>query len=152
VGTQPIRHRNEKEFTFISRLEQTRNYSNSWINSASWTSGMRLAQYLGSARLAARISTTFLEGFTMKSMLMAVMAVAIAVTFSAPSFAEEGKKKEAEKKGHVVVFADEGKKKEAEKKGHVVVFADEGKKKEAEKKGHVVVFGEEKKEAEKKGK
>jgi hypothetical protein len=53
----------------------------------------------------------------MKSMLMAVMAVAIAVTFSAPSFAEEGKKKEAEKKGHVVVFADEGKKKEAEKKG-----------------------------------
>jgi hypothetical protein len=69
----------------------------------------------------------------MKSMLMAVMAVAIAVTFSAPSFAEEGKKKEAEKKGHVVVFADEGKKKEAEKKGHVVVFGEE--KKEAEKKG-----------------
>jgi len=38
---------------------------------------MRLAHHLGSARLAARISTTFLEGFTMKSMLMAVMAVAL---------------------------------------------------------------------------
>jgi hypothetical protein len=71
---------------------------------------MRLAQYLGSARLAARISTTFLEGFTMKSMLMAVMAVAVAVSFSAPSFAGEEKKKEGENKGHVVVFGDEKKK------------------------------------------
>jgi hypothetical protein len=53
----------------------------------------------------------------MKRMLMAIMAVAVAVTFSAPAFAgDEGKKKE-EKKGHVVVFGDEGKKKE-EKKGH----------------------------------
>jgi hypothetical protein len=41
----------------------------------------------------------------MKTMLMAVMAVAIAVTFSAPSFAEEGKKKKDG--GHVVVFAEE---------------------------------------------
>ena len=53
----------------------------------------------------------------MKSMLMAIMAVAIAVTFSAPSFAGDEKKKEGEKKGHVVVFGDE-KKKEGEKKGH----------------------------------
>ena len=33
----------------------------------------------------------------MKSMLMAIMAVAVAVTFSAPAFAGEGKKEE--KKG-----------------------------------------------------
>ena len=69
----------------------------------------------------------------MKRMLMAVMAVAVAVSFSAPSFAGDEKKKEAEKKGgHVVVYGDE-KKKEAEKKGGHVVFGDE-KKKEAEKK------------------
>ena len=52
----------------------------------------------------------------MKSMLMAIMAVAIAVTFSAPSFAGDEKKKE-EKGGHVVVFGDE-KKKEEKKGGH----------------------------------
>ena len=131
MGTQPIRHRNEKEFTFIARLEQTCNYLNSWINSACWTFGMRLAQYLGSARLAAQISTTFLEGFTMKSMLMAVMAVAVAVSFSAPSFAGEEKKKEEKKGGHVVVYGEE--KKKEEKKGGHVVFGEE-KKKEGEKK------------------
>ena len=53
----------------------------------------------------------------MKSMLMAIMAVAIAVTFSAPSFAGDEKKKEAEKKGGHVVFGEE-KKKEEQKKGH----------------------------------
>ena len=55
----------------------------------------------------------------MKRMLMAIMAVAVAVTFSAPAFAgEEGKKKEEKKAGHVVVFGEEGKKKEEkEKKG-----------------------------------
>lgn len=36
----------------------------------------------------------------MKSMLMAIMAVAIAVTFSAPSFAGDEKKKEEKKSGH----------------------------------------------------
>lgn len=41
----------------------------------------------------------------MKRILMAVMAVAVAVTFSAPGFAEEGKKKKDG--GHVVVFAEE---------------------------------------------
>ena len=35
----------------------------------------------------------------MKSMLMAMMAVAVAVTFSAPAFAGEGKEKKDEKKG-----------------------------------------------------
>ncbi len=43
----------------------------------------------------------------MKSMLMAIMAVVVAVTFSAPAFA--GDKKEEKKSGHVVVFG-EGKK------------------------------------------
>jgi hypothetical protein len=47
----------------------------------------------------------------MKSMLMAIMAVA--VTFSAPSFAGEGKDKKDEKKGgHVLVYGDEKKKDE----------------------------------------
>jgi uncharacterized protein YggE len=41
----------------------------------------------------------------MKSMLMAVMAVAVAVTFSAPAFA--GEKKEEKKGGHLVVSAEE---------------------------------------------
>jgi hypothetical protein len=51
----------------------------------------------------------------MKSMLMAIMAVAVAVTFSAPAFANEEKKKEEKKGGHVVVSAEE--KKKEEKKG-----------------------------------
>ena len=54
-------------------------------------------------------------------MLMAVMAVAVAVTFSAPAFAEG--KKEEKKPGHVVVYGDEGKKKE-EKKPHADTFGD----------------------------
>ena len=68
----------------------------------------------------------------MKSMLMAVMAVAVAVTFSAPAFAEG--KKEEKKPGHVVVYGDEGKKKEEKKGGHADTFGDE--KKKEEKKGH----------------
>jgi hypothetical protein len=47
----------------------------------------------------------------MKSMLMAIMAVAVAVSFSAPSFAGDEKKKEEKKGGHVV-FGDEKKKEE----------------------------------------
>jgi Ni/Co efflux regulator RcnB len=56
----------------------------------------------------------------MKSMLMAIMAVAVAVTFSAPAFAgEEGKDKKDEKKGgHVLVYGDDKKdEKKDEKKG-----------------------------------
>ncbi len=57
----------------------------------------------------------------MKSMLMAIMAVAVLVAFSAPSFAEETKGKKEEKKGgHVLVYADE-KKDEKKKDGK---FAD----------------------------
>ncbi len=59
----------------------------------------------------------------MKSMLMAVMAVAVAVTFSAPAFA--GDKKEEKKSGHVVVYGEEKKDK---KGGQADTFGDEGKK------------------------
>jgi hypothetical protein len=44
----------------------------------------------------------------MKSMLMAVMAVAVAVTFSAPAFAGDTPKEE-KKGGHVVVSVEEKK-------------------------------------------
>jgi len=56
----------------------------------------------------------------MKSMLMAIMAVAVAVTFSAPAFAgeEEKHKKDEKKGGHVLVFGDDKKdEKKDEKKG-----------------------------------
>jgi hypothetical protein len=71
----------------------------------------------------------------MKSILMAIMAVAVAVTFSAPAFAgEEGKGKKDEKKGgHVLVYGDEKKDKKDEKKG-----------------GYTDTFGEEKKDEKKK--
>ena len=70
----------------------------------------------------------------MKSILMAIMAVAVAVTFSAPAFAgEEGKDKKDEKKG-----------------GHVLVYGEEGKKKEEKKGGYIDTFGEEKKDEKKK--
>ena len=70
----------------------------------------------------------------MKRILMAIMAVAVAVTFSAPSFAGEGKDKKDEKKGgHVLVYGDEKKDKKDEKKG-----------------GYTDTFGEEKKDEKKK--
>ena len=55
----------------------------------------------------------------MKRVLFAVMAVAVAVSFSAPSFAGEEKKdqKDEKKGGHVVVFGDEKKDAKDEKKG-----------------------------------
>jgi len=73
----------------------------------------------------------------MKSMLMAIMAVAIAVTFSAPSFAGEEKKdkKDEKKGGHVMVYGEEKKDKKDEKKGGHVVFGEEKKDKKDEKKG-----------------
>jgi uncharacterized protein YxeA len=69
----------------------------------------------------------------MKSILMGIMAVAVAVTFSAPAFA--GDEKIEKKGGHVLVYADEKKdeKKKDEKKG-----------------GYVGTFGEEKKDEKKK--
>ena len=64
----------------------------------------------------------------MKSILMAIMAVAVAVSFSAPSFAgEEKKEKKDEKKGgHVLVYGDDDKKdtKDEKKGGYVDTFGD----------------------------
>jgi len=54
----------------------------------------------------------------MKRMLMAIMAVAVAFAFSAPSFAgEEGKKDKEKKGGHVVIYGEEKKDKDKDKKG-----------------------------------
>jgi Ni/Co efflux regulator RcnB len=55
----------------------------------------------------------------MKRILMAIMAVAVAVTFSAPAFAGDEKKesKDEKKGGHVLVYGDEKKDKKDEKKG-----------------------------------
>jgi Ni/Co efflux regulator RcnB len=55
----------------------------------------------------------------MKRMLLAIMAVAVAISFSAPSFAGEEKKdkKDEKKGGHVLVYGDETKDKKDEKKG-----------------------------------
>lgn len=71
----------------------------------------------------------------MKSMLMAIVAVAIGVTFSAPSFAgdEKSEKKDEKKGGHVLVYSDEKKDKKDEKKG-----------------GYIDTFGDEKKDEKKK--
>jgi hypothetical protein len=72
----------------------------------------------------------------MKRMLMAIMAVAVLVAFSAPSFAEEGKKKGKDKKDAPklvqMLNADEEKEKKDEQKGGQ---ADEGKKKKKDEKG-----------------
>ena len=66
----------------------------------------------------------------MKSMLMAIMAVAVAVTFSAPAFAGDEKKKDEKKGGNVLVYGDE-KKDEKKKDGKFTdTFGDEKKKDE----------------------
>jgi hypothetical protein len=48
----------------------------------------------------------------MKSMLMAVMAIAVAVTFSAPAFAGDEKKKDEKGGKYTETFGDEKKKDE----------------------------------------
>lgn len=65
----------------------------------------------------------------MKRILMAIMAVAVAVTFSAPAFAEE---KKDEKKGGKFIEQTYGEKKEEKKGGNADTFSDE---KKDEKKG-----------------
>lgn len=62
----------------------------------------------------------------MKRLLMAIMAVAVAVTFSAPAFAGE-QKKEEKKGGHVVVYGEE---KDKKKDGKFTDTFGEEKKKE----------------------
>ena len=74
----------------------------------------------------------------MKSILMAIMAVAVAVTFSAPSFAGEGTegKKDEKKGGHVLVYGDEKKDKKDEKKGgYTDTFGDMKDEKKKDEKG-----------------
>lgn len=69
----------------------------------------------------------------MKSMLMAAMAVAVAVTFSAPAFAGDSPKEggKDKKPGQAVetIYGDE-KKKEEKKGGHADTFGEEKKKDE----------------------
>jgi hypothetical protein len=51
----------------------------------------------------------------MKRMLLAIMAVAVAISFSAPAFADEKKpddKKKGDKGGHVVMADDKSKDKD----------------------------------------
>lgn len=85
------------------------------------------------------ISNHYNEGsHTMKSMLMAIMAVAVAVSFSAPSFAgEEKKESKGEKKGgHVLVYGEEKKESKGEKKGgHADTFGDKKKDEKKDEKG-----------------
>ena len=73
----------------------------------------------------------------MKRMLLAIMAVAVAISFSAPSFADDSKEKkgkEEKKGGHVLVYGDEKKDKKDEKKGgHMDTFGDEKKDKKDDK-------------------
>ena len=74
----------------------------------------------------------------MKSMLMAVMAIAVAVTFSAPAFAGEEKKdaKDEKKGGHVLVYGEEKKDKKDEKKGGITdTFGDPKDEKKKDDKG-----------------
>ncbi|MEO5955839.1 MAG: hypothetical protein ABIR36_09155 [Nitrospiraceae bacterium] len=69
---------------------------------------------------------------------MAIMAVAVAVTFSAPSFAGEEKKdkKDEKKGGHVLVYGDEKKDKKDEKKGgHAGTFGETKDEKKKDEKG-----------------
>jgi Ni/Co efflux regulator RcnB len=68
----------------------------------------------------------------MKRMLLAIMAVAVAISFSAPSFAGEEKKdkKDEKKGGHVLVYGDEKKDKKDEKKGGHLSDPKEDKKEE----------------------
>ena len=55
----------------------------------------------------------------MKRIVMAIMAVAVAVTFSAPAFAgdEKTEKKDEKKGGHVLVYGDEKKDEKKDEKG-----------------------------------
>jgi hypothetical protein len=74
----------------------------------------------------------------MKSMLMGFIAVAVAVTFSAPSFAGDGKteKKDEKKGGYVLVYGDEKKDKKDEKKGgYTDMFGDMKDEKKKDEKG-----------------
>ena len=65
----------------------------------------------------------------MKSMVMAIMAVAVAVTFSAPAFAgdEKSEKKDEKKGGQVLVYGDEKKDEKKQDGKYTDTFGDEKK-------------------------
>ena len=74
----------------------------------------------------------------MKRMLMAIMAVAVAVTFSAPAFAgdEKTEKKDEKKGGQVLVYGDEKTEKKDEKKGgYIGTFEEKKDEKKKDEKG-----------------
>ena len=65
----------------------------------------------------------------MKSMVMAIMAVAVAVTFSAPAFAgdEKSEKKDEKKGGQVLVYGDDKKDEKKQDGKYTDTFGDEKK-------------------------
>ena len=65
----------------------------------------------------------------MKSMVMAIMAVAVAVTFSAPAFAgdEKSEKKDEKKAGQVLVYGDDKKDEKKQDGKYTDTFGDEKK-------------------------
>jgi hypothetical protein len=73
----------------------------------------------------------------MKSMLMAIMAVAVAVTFSAPAFAgdEKTEKKDEKKGGHVLVYGEEKKEEKKNDGKYTDTFGDEKKDEKKDEKG-----------------
>jgi hypothetical protein len=76
----------------------------------------------------------------MKRILMAIMAVAVAVTFSAPAFAgdpptPEDKDKKDTKAPKYMVYGEEDKKKEEKKDGKVVVQEEKKDEKKKDDKG-----------------
>jgi len=73
----------------------------------------------------------------MKSMVMAIMAVAVAVTFSAPAFAGDEKtdKKDEKKGGHVLVYGDEKKEEKKNDGKYTDTFGDEKKDEKKDEKG-----------------
>ena len=73
----------------------------------------------------------------MKRILMAIMAVAVAVTFSAPAFAGEEKKdmKDEKKAPKHMIYGEEGKKKEEKKGGYIDTFEEKKDEKKKDEKG-----------------
>ena len=73
----------------------------------------------------------------MKSMVMAIMAVAVAVTFSAPAFAGDEKtdKKDEKKGGHVLVYGDEKKEEKKNDGKYTDTFGDDKKDEKKDEKG-----------------
>ncbi len=77
----------------------------------------------------------------MKKMMLTVMAAALLVAFSAPSFAGDDKNKDKEKKGghfSQTLLGEDSKKKDEKKGGHFsqTLLGEDSKKKDEKKGGH----------------